>query len=84
MGPATYPNDLKFLSPGPSGARWYLQIVGLAQAHVQSGPWAHGPARPVTNTEGQVKKGQILKFWKSYMFMMRNEPRNPMVPLVFL
>ena len=21
MGPATYPNDFKFLSPGPSGAR---------------------------------------------------------------
>ena len=50
MGPATYPNDLKFLSPGPSGARWYYQIVGPAQAHAQPAPWAHGPARPVTNT----------------------------------
>ena len=64
MGPATYPNDLKFLSPGLSGARWYLQIVGPAQAHAQPGQWAHGPARPVTNTglrpvlvEYKVEKG---------------------------
>ena len=40
--------------PRPVRSPLLSQIVGPAQANAQPGPWAHRPARSVTNTARQV------------------------------